>query len=58
MLRGQRHAPAALPTEKRSTGVSVGLEAGLDGSQWGFETRTVQLVAIRYTDSAFPAAQI
>ena len=60
---GQRHVPAALPPGKRGgthfTGCWVGPEAGLDGrkisSPPGFDPRTVQPVASRYTDWAIPA---
>jgi hypothetical protein len=57
---GQSHAPAALPSGKKPgtefTGGWVGPRAGLDG--WGktcppppgFDPRTVQPVAGRYTD--------
>ena len=58
---GQGHAPAALPPEKRPgnhcIGGWVGPWAGLDGcgksrTPSGFDPRTVQLVASRYTDYA------
>jgi hypothetical protein len=58
---GQLHAPAALPPRKRPgthcIGGWVGPRVGLDGC-WksrplpGFDPRTVQLVASRYTDYA------
>jgi hypothetical protein len=61
---GQNHAPAALTPGKRPgthcIGGWVGPRAGLDGC-WksrppqGFDPRTVQLVASRYTDWAIPA---
>jgi hypothetical protein len=62
-MRGQRHAPAALyPRERPSTlctGGWLGPRAGLD--RWGksrpppgFDPRTVQPVASRYTDYAPP----
>jgi hypothetical protein len=61
---GQHHAPAALPTGKRPgthcTGGWVGPRAGLDGCGKspppppGFDRRTVQHVASRNTDWAFP----
>jgi len=55
---GQRHAPAALPREKPGTHCIqdwVGLRAGLDGCGKsgpppGFDPRTVQSAASRYTD--------
>jgi hypothetical protein len=56
---GQRHAPAALPPGNRPgtycTGGWVGPRAGLDGCEKsrpkpGFDPRTIQLVASRYTD--------
>jgi hypothetical protein len=61
---GQRHAPPALPPGKRpGTHCVVGWmspRTGLDG--WGksrpppgFDPRTAQLVAIRYTDWTIPA---
>jgi hypothetical protein len=58
-LVGQRHAPAALPPRKRPNahciGGWVGPRAGLDGCgksrpQPGFDPRTFQPVASRYTD--------
>ena len=60
---GQRHAPAALPPGKRlgtpCTGGWVGRKAGLGGCGIshpppGFDPRTVQPVASRYTDYALP----
>ena len=55
---GQHHAPAALPRERPGThciGGWVALRAGLDGCGIsglppGFDPRTVQSVASRYTD--------
>ena len=60
---GQHHAPAALPRKRLGTlriGGWVGLRAGLDGyvksrPPPGFDPRTVQPVASRYTDCANPA---
>ena len=61
---GQGHAPAALPPGKRPgihcVGGWVGRRAGLDGCGKsrpppGFDLRTVQSVASRYTDWAIPA---
>ena len=61
---GQRRGPAALPSRKRpSTHCTrgwVGPRAGLDGCGKsrpppGFDPRTVQPVASRYTDCAIPA---
>jgi hypothetical protein len=57
-VSGQRHAPAALPRERPGThciGSWVGPRAGLDGCVKsrpppGFDPRTVQPVASRYTD--------
>jgi len=54
----KRHAPAALPRERycaHCIGGWVGLRAGLDGCGKsrpppGFDPRTVQPVASRYTD--------
>ena len=57
-MRGQRHAPAALyPRERPGTGGWVSPRAGLDRCgksrpQPGFNPRTVQPVASRYTDYA------
>ena len=60
-MRGQRHAPAALYPRERPgthcTGGWVGPRAGLDRCGKyrlppGFDPRTVQLVASRYTDYA------
>jgi hypothetical protein len=59
---GQRHASAALPPGKNRyhrIGGWVGPRAGLDGCgkslpQPGFDPRTVQPVARRYTDWAIP----
>jgi len=53
---GQRHAPSALPQERRGTrriGGWVGLRAGLDGCRKsrrppGFDPQTVQPVASRF----------
>ena len=62
-VRGQRHAPAALYLRERTgtycTGGWVGPRAGLDmcGKSRpppGFDLRTVQPVASRYTDWAIP----
>ena len=64
-MGGQRHSPAAFPLGKRPgipcTGGWVGLRAGLDGCGKsrpppGFDPRTVQPVASRYTDYAIPAS--
>ena len=60
---GQRHAPAPLPPGIPGThyiGGWVGSKAGLDGCGKshpppGFDPRTVQLVASRYTDYGIPA---
>jgi hypothetical protein len=61
---GQRHAPAALPPGKKPcthcTEGWVGHRAGLDGYEKfrpppGFNPRTVQPVASRYTDYDIPA---
>jgi hypothetical protein len=60
---GQRHAPSALPQERPGThciGGWVGPRAGLDtcGKSVpapGFNPRTVQPVASRYTDRAIAA---
>ena len=58
-VRGQRHAPAALYPRERPgthcTGDWVGPRAGLDrvrkiSPSLGFDHRTVQPVASRYTD--------
>ena len=58
-VSGQHHAPAALPPGERHgthcTGGWVGHRAGLDGGGKsrpppGFDPRTVQPVASRYTD--------
>jgi hypothetical protein len=61
----QLYAPAALPPGKRPgthyQGGWVGPRAGLDGCGKprppppGFDPRTVQTVASRFTDYAFPA---
>ena len=60
---GQRVALAALPPENQAgtycVGGCVGPRAGLDGCETsrpptGFDPRTVQLVASRYTDWANP----
>ena len=63
-LRGQRHAPAALPPGKSPgthfIGGWVGPRAGLDGCGKsrppppGFDPRTVQPIASRCTDRAIP----
>jgi len=64
---GQRHAPATLPPVKRSCtyciGSWVGPRAGVNGCVKsrllpGFDPRTLQPVASRYTDCAFPAHQL
>jgi hypothetical protein len=60
---GQRHAPAALPprTNRYPLYRRLGRPQGLSGrvpnlsSPPGFDPRTVQLVASRYTDWAIPA---
>ena len=62
---GQLYAPAALPTRKspgtHCTGGWVGPRASLDGCGKsrspppGFDPRTVQPVASRYTDYVLPA---
>ena len=61
---GQIHVPAALPPGKglgtHCTGGWVGPKAGLDGCGKispppGFDPRTVQPVAIHYTDFGIPA---
>ena len=61
---GQRHVPAALPTGKKlgahCKGGLVGARAGLDRCGKfrpppGFDHRTVQPVASRYTDWVIPA---
>ena len=61
---GQRHAPATLPQGNRPDthciGGWLGPSAGLDGCgnsrpPPGFDPRTVQLAANRYTDCALPA---
>ena len=60
-MRGQRHAPAALYSRERRgthcTGGWVGHRAGVDRCRKsrpppGFDPRTVQPVASRYTDYA------
>jgi hypothetical protein len=60
---GQLHTPAALPPGKRPgthcIGGWMGPRAGLDGCGKsrpppGFDTRTVQPVASRYTNYAIP----
>jgi len=59
-MSGQRHAPAALPTIRtRHTRVG-GLQGRSGGVRkisplQGFEPRTVQPAASRYTDCAIPA---
>jgi hypothetical protein len=64
MVGGERHAPTALPPEKRPftpfTGGGVGPSACLDGcrksrSPPGFDLQTVHAVASRYTSYAIPA---
>ena len=63
---GQRHSPAALPKGKTRYPLCWRLgrpRAGLDGCgksrpKPGFDPRTVQPVASRYTDWAIPAATI
>ena len=59
VVGGQRHAPTALPPEKRpgthSIGGWMGPRAGLEGvgkisPPAGFDPRTVHPVASRYTD--------
>jgi hypothetical protein len=64
---GHRHAPAALPPEKRHNthcvGGWLGLRTGLDGSGKSrppprFDPRIVRPVATRYTDCAIPANKI
>ena len=60
---GQHHVPAVLSLERPCTlctGGWVGLRTGLDGCgksrpPLGFDPRTVQPVASRYTDCAIPA---
>jgi hypothetical protein len=60
---GQRRGPGALPGERHGThsiGGWVGPRDGLDGCgnsrpPPGFDPRTVQPVASRYTDYAIPA---
>ena len=63
-MGGQRHAPVALPPRKKLSthfiGCWVGPRAGLDGRgnffpPPGFDPRTVQPVASRYTGCAIPA---
>jgi hypothetical protein len=65
-LRGQRHAPAAVYFRERPgthcTGGCVGPRAGLERCgksrpQSGFDLRTVQPVASRYTDYATRPAE-
>ena len=60
---GQRHASAALPAGMTRyplyRRLCVGPRAGLDGCwksrlHWGFDPRTVQLIASRYTDCDIP----
>ena len=60
-MGGQRHAPAALPRERSGTRIGgwVGPRASVD--RWGkyrtppgFDPRTIQPVASRYTDWAIP----
>ena len=63
LVGSQRHVPRALPPERpgtHCTGGWVGRRAGLDGcgisrSPLGFDPRTVQPVASRYTDWAIAA---
>jgi hypothetical protein len=66
-VRGQRHAPAALPPGKRPgtqrTRGWVGPRAGLDGCGKlrpppGLDPRAVQPVGSRYTDYAIPAHSV
>ena len=60
---GQRHAPAALPSGKTRYPLyrRLGGPQGRSGRVWkilpppGFDPRTVQPVASRYTDWAIPA---
>ena len=60
---GQRHAPAALPPGKTRYPLYRRLDGaqGRSGQVWiissppGFDPRTVQPVASRYTDWAIPA---
>ena len=60
-MGGQHHAPAALPPGKTRYPLYRKLgRAGLDGCEKsrpprGFDPRTVQPVASRYTDCAIPA---
>ena len=62
---GQRHASTALPPERpgiHCIGCSVGPRAGLDGwgkisSPPGFDPRTVQPVASRYTELPRPMSR-
>ena len=63
---GQRHAPAALPQERpgiHCTGGWVGPRAGMDRcgksrSPPGFDPRTVQAAACRYTDHTIPGPRL
>ena len=65
---GQRHATAALLPGEKNPGTNciggwVGPRAGLDGCGKfrpppGFDPRTAQPVASRYTDCAIPAPQL
>ena len=65
-VRGQRHAPAALPPGKTRYQLYRGLgwPQGRCGRVWkilptsGFDPRTVQPVASRYTDWAIPAPSL
>ena len=60
---GQRHAPAALPAGKTQYPLYRRLDGPQSRSGWvrkispppGFDPRTVQPVASRYTDLAVPA---
>ena len=60
---GQLHAPAALPSgmTRYRLYMRLGRPQGRSGRVWkispraGFDPRTVQLVASRYTDHAIPA---
>jgi hypothetical protein len=65
----QRHAPAAMPPGKRAgihcIGGCVGPRNGLDACEksrprlpQGFDPRSVQPVASRYTDYAIPAREV
>jgi hypothetical protein len=52
---GQLHAPAALPPRKRPGAHCIGGWVRKISSPPGFDPRTVQPVASRYTDYAIPA---